>query len=96
MTRILVDSEEVLATNAVVQTTIDKLQNDVNTLHTQLISLQSSWQGQAATSFQELAGKWRTTAGLVQQQLGEIGQALTVAARQYSEIEAMNQRLFLS
>jgi 6 kDa early secretory antigenic target len=96
MTRILVDSEEVLATNTVVQATIDKLQNDVNTLHTQLVSLQSSWQGQAATSFQELAGKWRTTAGLVQQQLGEIGQALTVAARQYSEIEAMNQRLFLS
>jgi len=90
-----VDSEEVLATNTVVQHTIEKLQTDVATLHTQLINLQSSWQGQAANSFQELATKWRTTAGLVQQQLGEIGQALTVAAQQYSEIEAMNQRLFL-
>jgi early secretory antigenic target protein ESAT-6 len=94
--RILVDSEEVLATNTVVQHTIEKLQGDVATLHNQLISLQSSWQGQAANSFQELAGKWRTTAGLVQEQLGEIGQALTVAAKQYAEIEAVNQRLFLS
>lgn len=95
MTRILVDSEQVLATNAVVQQTIEKLQSDVNTLQAQLITLQSSWQGQAANSFQELAGKWRTTAGLVQQQLGEIGQALAVAAKQYSEIEMLNQRLFL-
>lgn len=95
MTRILVDSEQVLATNTVVQATIEKLQTDVNTLHSQLVNLQSSWQGQAANSFQELASKWRTTAGLVQQQLGDIGQALALAARQYSEIEAVNQRLFL-
>lgn len=93
--RILVDSEQVLATNTVVQHTIEKLQTDVSTLHNQLISLQSSWQGQAANSFQELATKWRTTAGLVQEQLGEIGQALTLAAKQYAEIEAVNQRLFL-
>lgn len=95
MTRFLVDSEEVLAANTVVQATIQKLQSDVNTLHGQLNSLQSSWQGQAANSFQDLATRWRTTAGLVQQQLGEIGQALTIAAQQYSEIETANQRLFL-
>jgi early secretory antigenic target protein ESAT-6 len=95
MTRFLVDSEEVLAANTVVQSTIQKLQSDVDTLHTQLNSLQSSWQGQAANSFQELAGRWRTTAGLVQQQLAEIGQALAIAAQQYSDIEATNQRLFL-
>jgi early secretory antigenic target protein ESAT-6 len=95
MTRFLVDSEEVLAANSVVQSTIQKLQSDVDTLHTQLNSLQSSWQGQAANSFQDLAGRWRTTAGLVQQQLAEIGQALAIAAQQYSDIEATNQRLFL-
>ncbi|MEN9989343.1 MAG: hypothetical protein RL508_322 [Actinomycetota bacterium] len=95
MTRFLVDSEEVLAANTVVQSTIQKLQGDVDTLHTQLNSLQSSWQGQAANSFQDLATRWRSTAGLVQQQLGEIGQALALAAKQYSEIEAANQRLFL-
>ncbi|MFM7030106.1 MAG: WXG100 family type VII secretion target [Micrococcales bacterium] len=95
MTRFLVDSEEVLAANSVVQSTIHKLQSDVDTLHTQLNALQSSWQGQAANSFQELALRWRTTAGLVQQQLGEIGQALAIAAQQYAEIEATNQRLFL-
>jgi WXG100 family type VII secretion target len=95
MTRFLVDSEEVLAANTVVQSTIQKLQGDVDTLHTQLNSLQSSWQGQAANSFQDLATRWRSTAALVQQQLSEIGQALALAAKQYSEIEAANQRLFL-
>jgi len=95
MTRFLVDSEEVLAANTVVQSTIQKLQGDVDTLHTQLNSLQSSWQGQAANSFQDLATRWRSTAALVQQQLSEIGQALALAAKQYAEIEAANQRLFL-
>lgn len=95
MTRFLVDSEEVMAANTVVQSTIQKLQGDVDTLHNQLNSLQSSWQGQAANSFQDLATRWRSTAGLVQQQLGEIGQALALAAKQYSEIESANQRLFL-
>jgi WXG100 family type VII secretion target len=96
MTRFLVDSQEVMAANGVVQSTIQKLQSDVETLHAQLVSLQSSWQGQAANSFQELAAKWRTTAGLVEQQLGELGQALALAAKQYSEIELANQRLFLA
>lgn len=95
MTRFLVDSQEVLATNSVVQATIQKLQGDVETLHAQLINLQGSWQGVAANSFQELAGRWRGTAAVVQQQLSEIGQALTLAANQYNEIELANQRLFL-
>ena len=95
MTRFLVDSEQVLAANGMVQSTIGRLQNDVDALHSQLTGLNSSWQGQAANSFQELAARWRTTATLVQNQLAELGQALTLAANQYAEIEAANQRLFL-
>lgn len=95
MSRFQVDSEQVLAANGMIQNTISKLQTDIDALHAQLSNLQSSWQGQAADSFQQLALKWRSTATVVEQQLGELGQALAFAAQQYNEIEAANQRLFL-
>jgi len=96
MSKFSVDSELVLAANTVIQSTISNIQGDVTALHGQLTGLQDSWQGQAANSFQELVGRWRTTANLVDQQLAEIGKALAFAAQQYSEIEQANQRLFLS
>lgn len=96
MTRFLVDSEQVLAANGMIQNTIQKLQTDVDTLHGQLNNLQHSWQGQAANSFQELTNRWRTTATMVENQLGELGSALAFAANQYREIEEANQRLFMS
>ena len=89
-----VDSEQVLAANQNIQATISKLQSEVELLHTQLQSLEGSWQGAAATSFQELVKRWRVTANGVDQQLGEIGRALTHAATQYQEIEEANLRLF--
>lgn len=96
MSRFSVDSELVLAANGMIQSTISKIQGDVTALHGQLSGLQDSWQGQAASSFQELVARWRTTANLVDQQLSEIGKALAFAAAQYAEIEQANQRLFLN
>jgi early secretory antigenic target protein ESAT-6 len=90
-----VDSEQVMAANASIQSSITRLQSEVEGLHSQLISLQNSWRGQAADSFQELTARWRQTATLVDNQLGELGHALTLAAKQYSEIEAANARLFM-
>ena len=95
MTTFRVDSEQVLAANGNIQATISKLQQEVATLHSQLQGLSGSWQGVAANSFQELVGRWRTTATTVEQQLSEIGRALAMAAQQYSEIEQANLRLFL-
>ena len=95
MTTFQVDSEQVLAANASVQNTIQRLQTEVENLHSQLSSLQNSWRGSASDSFQNLALRWRTTATAVENQLGEIGQALSLAATQYSEIEHSNTRLFL-
>jgi WXG100 family type VII secretion target len=89
-----VDSEQVLAANSNIQATISKLQSEVELLHSQLQSLEGSWQGAAATSFQELVKRWRLTANGVDQQLGEIGRALAHAATQYQEIEEANLRLF--
>jgi WXG100 family type VII secretion target len=90
-----VDSEQVLAANSNIQATIGKLQSEVELLHAQLQSLEGSWQGIAADSFQELVKRWRTTATTVENQLGEIGAALARAATQYNEIEQANLRLFI-
>jgi len=95
MTIFKVDSEQVLAANQSIQVTIGKLQTEVESLYAQLQSLEGSWQGQAATSFQELVKRWRLTANNVEAQLGEVGQALALAAQQYSDIEQANLRLFL-
>jgi WXG100 family type VII secretion target len=95
MTHFSVDSERVLAANTTIQATIQRLQSEVDTLHANLQALGDSWQGAAANSFQELVGRWRTTAGTVQHQLTEVSGALSQAARQYADIEAANVRLFL-
>ena len=95
MTIFRVDSEQVLAANNNIQATIGKLQTEVESLHAQLQSLEGSWQGAAASSFQELVRRWRLTANTVEQQLGEVGRALATAAHQYNEIEQANLRLFL-
>lgn len=94
MTQFTVDSEQVLAANVNIQNTISKLQTEVDSLHSQLLNLQSSWTGLAANSFQDLASRWRQTAATVDGQLAELGNALAYAAAQYSEIELANQRLF--
>ena len=95
MTNFSVDSEQVMAANVAIQNTISRLANESDTLHVQLQNLQGSWTGLAANSFQELALRWRATAASVDEQLGELGTALSVAAAQYSEIEYSNQRLFM-
>ena len=95
MTFFTVDSERIHAANSSIQATIQRLQTEVNSLHGQLGGLQDSWQGSASASFQELILRWRTSADALEQSLGQIGQALSMAATQYQEIEQANQRLFL-
>lgn len=90
-----VDSEQVFAANTHIQSTIGRLQQEISTLHGQLVALDGTWQGSAATSFQELMLRWKSSADSLEQNLGQIGQALSIAAQQYSDIEAANQRLFL-
>ena len=94
MTHFQVDSQQVLAANGSIQATIGRLKTEIDTLHSQLQGLQSSWQGVAANSFQDLVGRWRTTETSVHEQLAQIGQALSLAANQYAEVEASNLRLF--
>jgi 6 kDa early secretory antigenic target len=89
-----VDSEQVSQANTTIQATIGRLQNEVTNLHSQLLALNGSWQGVAASAFQELVQRWRLTSDMLDTQLGELGLALEHAAAQYREIEASNHRLF--
>ncbi len=94
MAQFQVDSELVHAANSAIQNTITQIHSEINALQAQLVSLQDSWRGIAANEFQSLAVRWGSTASAVQQQLGELGNALAMAASQYEDIEAANVQLF--
>jgi early secretory antigenic target protein ESAT-6 len=94
MTRYQVDSDEVLGASTAVRATINRIQAESASLHSQLVNLQNSWSGQASAAFQGLALDWKSTQHRVDETLGAVSQALTVAGQQYAEIEAANARLF--
>ena len=95
MTRYSVDSEAVLGTSAAAQATIGRIQAEVGTLLGQLVSLEASWTGAAASAFQAAVADWRATQQRVEENLLALASALGSAAQQYAEIEQTNARLFL-
>jgi early secretory antigenic target protein ESAT-6 len=94
MTRYQVDSEAVLAATGAVRASISRIQGEVGGLHAQLLNLQGSWTGQAASAFQTVVLDWKSTQQRVEENLAAINQALTLAAQQYADIEASNARMF--
>ena len=89
-----VDSDAVLSSTTVVRGTIDRLQGEVNALLSQLTGLQSSWTGAAAAAFQSSVEQWRATQRTVEESLGGINAALSLAGRQYAEAEQASMSLF--
>jgi WXG100 family type VII secretion target len=71
-----------------------RIQGEVGSLLGQLVNLQGSWTGQAASAFQSVVTDWKATQQRVDENLAAINQALGSAAQQYSEAEAANARLF--
>lgn len=96
MTRYQVDSEAVAAATGNVRAAVSRIQSEVSGLHGQLVNLQSSWTGPAASAFQGVVGDWKATQQRVEQSLAEISAALGQAAQLYADAEAQNARLFLS
>jgi early secretory antigenic target protein ESAT-6 len=94
MTRYQVDSEAVLGATNAVRTSIGRIQAEVGGLHGQLVSLQDSWSGQAASAFQAVVNDWKSTQQRVEESLDAISRALGQAGQHYAEIEAANARLF--
>lgn len=95
MTRYQVDSEAVLTATGAVRGSIGRIQAEVSGLHGQLVNLEASWSGQAATAFQSLIADWKATQQRVEENLNAINLALGQAGQQYADIEAANARLFL-
>ena len=95
MTQYSVDSEAVLGTSAAAQATMGRVQAEVSTLLGQLVSLEGSWTGAAASAFQAAVADWKATQQIVEQNLVSLTAALGHAAQQYAEIEQVNARLFL-
>ena len=94
MTRYQVDSDAVLGATSAVRGSMGRIQAEVGGLSAQLVNLQGSWSGQAATSFQSIFEEWKATQQRVEENLATLNQALTQAAQQYADIEQSNARLF--
>jgi early secretory antigenic target protein ESAT-6 len=94
MTQYQVDSEAVLAATGTVRATIERISGESGSLLGQLVNLEGSWSGPAASAFQGVISEWRATQQRVEQALGMIGQALGAAGTQYAEAETSNVRLF--
>ncbi len=95
MTSYQVDSDAVLGAAGTVQASIGRIQAEVAGLYGQLVNLQASWTGVAATAFQGVVLDWKRTQQLVEENLAAINVALGHAAQQYADIEQANARLFI-
>lgn len=95
MTQYQVDSDAVMSAEAAVRASASRIQGEVGGMLTQLMNLQSSWTGQAATAFQGVVTDWRATQQHVEQSLANIGQALGRAGQQYAEAERANASMFM-
>jgi 6 kDa early secretory antigenic target len=94
MSRYQVDSAQVMQAGAAVQTSAQLIGDEVDVMMRHLVELQSSWQGQAANSFQSVIADWRATQERVRSSLEEIQRALAVAGRQYAEVESTTAAMF--
>jgi WXG100 family type VII secretion target len=94
MTTYQVDSEAVLSATASIHASMERLSGESGALLGQLVNLQGSWSGAAASAFQSVVSDWRATQLRVEESLGSIGHALGAAAQQYAEAETTNARLF--
>jgi early secretory antigenic target protein ESAT-6 len=89
-----VDSTQVAAASAAVQTSAQELGDEVDRMMRRLLELQASWKGSASTSFQHVVTDWRATQERVRLTLEEIQRALAIAGRQYEEAETTATRMF--
>ena len=94
MSRFEVDSARVGEASAAVRTSVGTISTEVDRMMRNLLDLQNSWRGQAATQFQGVVADWRSTQERVRQSLEDISAALAAAGQQYEEVEQANARMF--
>jgi early secretory antigenic target protein ESAT-6 len=89
-----VDSAQVIQAGSAVQMSAQQIREEVDRMMRHLLELQSSWRGQAATSFQSVISDWQATQERVRASLEDIQQALALAGRQYAEVESATAAMF--
>jgi WXG100 family type VII secretion target len=94
MSRYEVDSDLVAGASAAVQSSAGRLSGEVDSMMRHLLDLQSTWKGQAASSFQHIVTDWRATQERVRTSLEEIQRALATAGQQYAQAEEAAARMF--
>ena len=94
MSRFEVDSARVSQASGAVQASAGAITAEVDRMMRNLLDLQSSWKGQAASGFQGVVSEWRGTQERVRQSLEDIQRALAAAGQQYADVEAANTRMF--
>lgn len=89
-----VDAERVQSAATATAGTSRNLVAESQTMMRNLLSLQECWRGSAAQNFQAVINQWERAQQQLFQSLDSVHGALNTAARQYSEVEAANSRLF--
>ncbi len=95
MTRFNVDNEAVAAAASGVQATMGRIEGENAGLLSQLVNLEFSWTGTAASTFQAAVADWRATQQRVHESMALITRALAQAGQTYADAEAGNTRLFM-
>lgn len=96
MTRFDVDVTAVAQAGVQARGSAAAITAEVSNMMRHLITLESSWHGQAASAFTQVTAQWRATQAQVEANLEQIATALDQAAAQYRETEQGATRLFTS
>jgi WXG100 family type VII secretion target len=94
MTRFEVDSAQVIQASTAVQSSAQRIAEEVDGMMRHLLDLQGCWKGQAASSFQEVLSQWRATQDRVRLALEDVQRALATAGRNYADAEDAAARMF--
>lgn len=94
MAQFNVNSEDLTLKSAAVKGSVDRIRMEVDAMKRNLLDLESTWTGAAATNFQALLQEWHATQIKVEASLESINSALAMAATQYAQAEDANTRMF--
>ncbi|WP_104088920.1 WXG100 family type VII secretion target [Arthrobacter sp. GMC3] len=89
-----VNSDDLAIKSTAVKGSVDRIRMEVDAMKRNLLDLQGTWTGTAATNFQGLLQEWHATQIKVEASLESINSALSMAATQYSQAEEANTRMF--
>lgn len=94
MTQYHVDAAQVAAASTTAGRSAEAIRAEVAGMLAHLQSLESSWQGGAATAFAGVVSQWHATQMQVETALDEITRALAQAAEHYQVAEDTAVRMF--